>query len=90
VNGGSDLAGQRCMCVSSRIADTIALAFVLNMVSAVGALACDELASRLIDKAIRSQIESLDCGILGRVLNVRPMEEMDRGDRADSNPEQGF
>jgi hypothetical protein len=24
------------------------------------------------------------------ILNVRPMEEMDRGDRAHSNPEQGF
>jgi hypothetical protein len=51
--------------------------------------------SKLRRSAIQSQAASLRKA-RGRahegsdILNVRPMEEMDRGDRAHSNPEQGF
>lgn len=49
-----------------------ATAIVMSLWNANGVRACDEFASRLIDKAIRPAIENLDCGLLGRAgLDVR-------------------
>lgn len=39
---------------------------IVSVMGAGGALACDELASRLVDKAIRPAVELLDCGGLGK------------------------
>lgn len=38
----------------------------LTAVTATDSFACDDFATRLITKSIKSQIESLDCGALGR------------------------
>lgn len=50
---------------------SVAFALVMIFFGSSGASACDEFASRLLDKAIRPSIETLDCGSLGKAgLNV--------------------
>ena len=50
---------------------SVAFALMMIFFGSSGASACDEFASRLLDKAIRPSIETLDCGSLGKAgLNV--------------------